>query len=276
MTKKDKQFVQTVLSYHTTHGRHALPWRKTTNPYHIVVSELMLQQTQVDRVIPKYQTFIKAYPDAPTLAAASLSDVLTLWQGLGYNRRAKLLHECAMTVVEEKEGMWPRDYAELQTLPGIGPYTAAAVMAFAYNIAIPLVETNVRTVYLYHCFTKETDVTDAAILKRVAAHLADLETLEIRPRTWYAALMDYGTHLKKTHGNPNSRAKTFMKQSTFAGSDRQIRGAIVRALTVSSSTRAKLLKTLSQFEDIRIDAQLTKLQDEGMVTKLKQTYQLPQ
>lgn len=271
MSKRDQAFIATVLSYHKDYGRHTLPWRQTTNPYRIVVSELMLQQTQVDRVIPKYRAFIKTFPTAKALAAASLSEVLQLWQGLGYNRRAKLLHECVKIITAEHRGRWPKTRAGLERLPGIGPYTAGAVLAFAYNEAVPLIETNVRTVYLHHWFAGQTDVADTEILARVAKHLPAVEA-----RIWYAALMDYGTHLKKVHGNPNSRAKAYTKQSTFAGSDRQIRGAIIRILATTPATRAKLLKLLTQFEDIRIDAQLAKLLKEGMVTKTKQTYTLPQ
>jgi len=275
MTKRDGKFIETVLEYHLEHGRHTLPWRQTVNPYRILVSEIMLQQTQVDRVVPKYRAFLKAFPTATKLASAPLGDVLKRWQGLGYNRRAKLLHECAKAVVVEHKGRWPTDYQTLQKLPGIGPYTAGAVMAFAYDEGVPLIETNVRTVYLHHFFKNQTDVTDQQILRLVAVHVAHISTRTVGPRTWYAALMDYGTHLKKIHGNPNSRAKGYVKQSTFVGSDRQIRGAILRVLTQSSLTRRTLLQTLIQFEDIRIDAQLEKLLQEEMVTKTKQTYHLP-
>src|SRR6056297_2075654 len=163
MQKRDRAFITTVKNYYDQQGRQHLPWRKTTNPYRILVSEVMLQQTQVDRVIPKYQAFIRVFPNAKRLAAATLGDVLTLWQGLGYNRRAKLLWQCAQVITSERRGRWSKTYTELQQLPGVGPYTAAAVLAFAYNEAVPLIETNVRTVYLHHFFADDTDVTDAEI-----------------------------------------------------------------------------------------------------------------
>jgi A/G-specific adenine glycosylase len=232
----------------------------------------MLQQTQVDRVVPKYQAFIKRFPNMKRLAEASLAEVLTAWQGLGYNRRAKLLWQCAQVVHSEHRGRWPQTYEALQALPGVGPYTAAAVMAFAYNEAVPLIETNVRTVYLYHFFAEATDVTDAEILALATKHLPHVG----EARTWYAALMDYGSYLKKTHGNPNSRAKSYVKQSRFAGSDRQVRGAIIRVLTNESATYAQLRRQLEKFDEVKFDAQLERLLAEGLIQKTRHTYHLPQ
>ncbi len=231
----------------------------------------MLQQTQVDRVLPKYQAFIKQFPTVTALATAPLADVLIAWQGLGYNRRAKLLWQCAQTVVHEHGGRFPRTYDGLKALPGIGPYTAGAVMAFAYNEAVPLIETNVRTVYLHHFWPADaTDVTDAEILVLVAATLPAENV-----RAWYAALMDYGTYVKKTYGNHNVRAKSYQKQSTFKGSDRQLRGAILRTLVNGEQTRQQLLRQLSGFADIRVDAQLTALIREGMIIQRGRKYHLP-
>jgi len=271
MQKRDRAFITTVKNHYDQQGRQHLPWRKTTNPYRILVSEVMLQQTQVDRVIPKYQAFIRAFPNAKRLAAATLGDVLTLWQGLGYNRRAKLLWQCAQVITSERSGRWPKTYTELQQLPGVGPYTAAAVLAFAYNEAVPLIETNVRTVYLHHFFADDTDVTDAEILVLVTRHLEHIDSA----RCWYAALMDYGTHLKKTHGNPNSRARNYTKQSTFKGSDRQVRGAIIRTLSEAAGTDSALKKRLSHLNEMTIDVQLDRLLREALISKTKQTYHLP-
>jgi A/G-specific adenine glycosylase len=271
IAKRDTAFIETVLEYHRDHGRHHLPWRRTTNPYRILVSEVMLQQTQVDRVIPKYKAFLKQFPNPKQLATASLAEVLTAWQGLGYNRRAKLLKQCAEVITSEHHGRWPKTYDELLVLPGVGPYTAAAVLAFAYNQAVPLIETNVRTVYLHHWFPNDTDVTDAEILALLTKHLPYTG----EARTWYAALMDYGSHLKKTRGNPNSRAKNYSRQSTFKGSDRQVRGAIIRALAEHPATAKRLEQTLSHLKDIQLYAQLDRLLDEGMIQKTKQTYHLP-
>lgn len=231
----------------------------------------MLQQTQVDRVLPKYQAFLQQFPCVTALASASLGDVLIAWQGLGYNRRAKLLWQCAQTVVGEYNGRFPKSYDGLKALPGIGSYTAAAVMAFAYNEAVPLIETNVRTVYLHHFWPADaTDVTDAEILALVAATLPAENV-----RAWYAALMDYGTYIKKTYGNHNVRAKSYQKQSMFKGSDRQLRGAILRTLVTGEQTRQQLLQQLSGFTDIRVDAQLEALIREGMIVQCGRTYHLP-
>ena len=152
MNKKEREFVARVWEYYKAHGRHDLPWRKTTDPYKILVSELMLQQTQVDRVLLKYKAFLKLFPTARRLAAAPLGDVLRAWQGLGYNRRAKFLHQAAQYVTNELKGRWPKDEAGLLALPGVGPYTARAVLAFAYNEPVVLIETNVRQVFLHHLF----------------------------------------------------------------------------------------------------------------------------
>ncbi|MCD5382310.1 MAG: A/G-specific adenine glycosylase [Candidatus Pacebacteria bacterium] len=270
LNKREIAFVQTVHNYFVQHGRHDLPWRKTKNPYRILVSEIMLQQTQVDRVIPKYKAFLKVFPTVRALADASLGDVLRAWQGLGYNRRAKMLHNAAKQVVTVHNGRFPRTHEALMALPGIGHYTAGAVMAFAYNTPIPIIETNIRTVYLYHFFKKDSHVADYKVLEKVARTLAPEQ-----PRTWYWALMDYGTHLKKTHGNPNVRSRTYAKQSKFKGSDREVRGAIVRALTSESHTENTLLRALP-FKKERVTEQLQKLCAELMVTKKGHQYLLPE
>lgn len=264
-----KQFVQTVWEHYRTHGRHDLPWRHTTDPYLIVVSEVMLQQTQVDRVVPKYQAFVGRWGSAQALARAPLRDVLQAWQGLGYNRRARYLHECAKAVTE-KGGVFPDTHDALIKLPGIGSYTAGAVLAFAFNKPVPLIETNVRTVYIHHFFADQTDVTDTEILQLVT------QTLDThQAREWYWALMDYGSYLKKTHGNLNTKSSSYTKQSKFAGSNRQIRGAIIRTLAAGSLTRTELQKRLRLYTPKRIDEQLLKLQQEKLVTKTGRRYELP-
>lgn len=235
----------------------------------------MLQQTQVARVIEKYQAFMELFPTVEALAAAPLADVLRAWQGLGYNRRAKLLHACAQTVVAEYRGKFPKEGSTLRALPGIGPYTSSAIQAFAWNIATPLIETNVRTVFLHHFFPGREGVHDNEILLLVE------ETLpHDRARDWYAALMDYGTYLKETIGNPNARSQQYARQSTFKGSDREIRGAILRLLanvatgTVTETVLMQTLEKAIKAHPVRIDTQLEKLVAEGMVTKVRKTYRL--
>lgn len=270
MNKQERDFVQSVWQFYQVNGRHTLPWRQTKDPYRILVSEVMLQQTQVDRVIPKYQEFLAAFPTFGALAEAPLGAVLLHWQGLGYNRRAKMLHECAKAVVRDYGGKLPKDEAKLRALPGIGPYTARAVLAFAFGIALPLIETNVRTVYIHHSFADETDVTDAMLLPYIERTLS-----QDNPRAWYYALMDYGSHLKRTVGNNISKSKHYTKQSTFKGSDRQIRGAIIRQLTTYSSLSYKKLLVAVPFDELRVVAQLERLIEEGMVIKYGRSYQLP-
>lgn len=270
MNKKERDFIETVRAYYVQHGRKKLPWRKTRDPYRILVSEIMLQQTQVDRVLPKYTQFLAQFPDVHALAQAKLADVLIAWQGLGYNRRAKMLHACAQEIVQNHKGKFPRDTEALQKLPGIGAYTAGAVMAFAFNTPVPIIETNIRTVYLHHFFKDDTDVSDADIFALVSRTL-DAEN----PRVWYWALMDYGSYLKKTIGNPNHRGKAYVKQSPFAGSDRQIRGAVIKTLAQHSATRKTLHTLLSSFEDVRVDAQIEKLIREGMIVRQKGRLLLP-
>ena len=262
--------VATVRNFYEAHGRHMLPWRKTSDPYCIVVSEIMLQQTQVERVIQKYSAFLKQWPTVEALAQASLGDVLRAWQGLGYNRRAKMLHECAKTVVLEYGGVFPDTLVGLKALPGIGPYTAGAVLAFAFNRPQPIIETNIRTVYLYHFFKNAEEVSETAILNLVE------KTLDTKnPRDWYWALMDYGVHLKKEHGNLNTKATSYSRQSTFKGSDREIRGVIIRTLATQAHTKTQLVKELAEFPESRIESQLKKLITECLVVNQDQKYQLP-
>ncbi len=268
----DQNFTDTVTSFYEKNGRHLLPWRKTCNPYHILVSEVMLQQTQVDRVIPKYKYFLSRFPSFELLADASLQEVLLLWQGLGYNRRAKMLHQCAKDVVKSYEGKLPHQEEQLLLLPGIGPYTASAICAFAYNKPVVMIETNIRTVFLYHFFSEKNNVDDADIIPYIRS------TVDINnPRQWYWALMDYGAYLKKKHGNLNKKSKHYLKQSAFKGSDREIRGAIIRVLVNSKKYQSKkqLFSRLKGFDKDRLTAQLDKLIHEGMIEAIKDKFRLP-
>jgi A/G-specific adenine glycosylase len=229
----------------------------------------MLQQTQVERVVPYFSRFVKKFPTVRALATAPLGDVLRVWQGLGYNRRAKMLHECAKAVVVKHRGRMPITYEELLALPGIGPYTAAAVMTFAYDEAVPLIETNVRAALIHHFFPRKKRVHDKELQTLVFSTLD-----HTRPREWYSALMDYGAYLKRVEGNAARRSAHHVRQSKFEGSDRQVRGAILRALAPRPRTLTGLVKE-TKHTTARISAQLKRLITEGMVVKKHLYYALP-
>jgi len=217
-------FIKTIYDYYLLHKR-SFPWRDVDNPYYVLVSEIMLQQTQTYRVEPKFAGFIAQFPTLESLASAPLSAVLAAWQGLGYNRRAKFLHQAACQIVAQHEGSVPCDPAVLQQLPGIGAATAASISAFAYNTPTVFIETNIRAVYIHFFFPDRSDVHDRELLPLIE------QTLDcVSPRQWYYALMDYGVMLKKTQVNPSRKSKHHTKQSRFVGSTRQVRGAVLRAL----------------------------------------------
>ena len=206
-----------------------LPWRRTTDPYEILVSEVMLQQTQVTRVDGRWQRWLGRFPTVDALAAASTSDVLGEWQGMGYNRRALSLLAAARAV-SEQGGQIPSDEAELRALPGIGPATAAGVRAFAFNLPGVYLETNVRAVFLHELFPGEEKVSDRELIPLVAAACPTGEDPDDTPRSWYYALLDYGAHLKRTETNPSRRSAGHTRQSRFEGSRRQKRAELVRLL----------------------------------------------
>jgi A/G-specific adenine glycosylase len=252
-------FRATVLGYFEEHERD-LPWRRTRDPYAIFVSEVMLQQTQVPRVIPKYRAFLEAFPDVQTLAAAPLVDVLALWSGLGYNRRAKSLKQAAEIIVAGG-GRVPDTLEGLVALPGIGHATAAQILAFAFDVPVAFIETNIRSVYIHEFFDGADDVPDSAILLLVE------ETLDCDdPRSWYYALMDYGTYLKSMLPNPSRRSAHHVRQSKFEGSMRQIRGALLRELTERPGQDAASAAAAIGFEPERVSEALRALTAEGFLS----------
>lgn len=263
-------FRRAVWKHYHSYGRRTLPWRTTTNPYRILVSEVMLQQTQVERVIPYYHAWMQTFPNVKTLAKAPLSSVLRAWQGLGYNRRAKNLHQAAQAVVSVYKGTFPKHALELQKLPGVGPYTAHAVAAFAYNEDGIFVETNIRTVVMHHFFSTKKKVSDDEIRAVLEQALP-----KGRAREWYAALMDYGSYLKRSGVRLNAKTKQYTKQSTFRGSNREARGAILKALVQGSQKNAYLTKLLGPSRVQQMNEQLTALTKEGMVTHTKGLFRLP-
>ena len=254
-----KTFRQIIQEHYRSHGR-SLPWRETRDPYAILVSEVMLQQTQVDRVREKYREFLEAFPGLDRLARAELSQVLSVWQGLGYNRRAVALRLCAQVVVERYAGALPRDVAELQTLPGIGPYTAGAVAAFAFGEPTPFIETNIRSVFIHHFFPDRAAVKDSEILP-----LVQLTLDRDQPRDWYYALMDFGAMLKKTRGNPSRMSAHHVRQTPFRGSNREQRSQLLRSILAAPGLTEQELAGTMAGEAAAVSRNLRQLEREGFI-----------
>jgi len=263
------EFRQLVYGYAHEHRRN-LPWRQTVGSWPVLVSEVMLQQTQVERVVPRFIAFMVQFPCPASLAAASLSVLLESWQGLGYNRRALNLQRAAQQVVTQWGGRLSDDPLELRQLPGIGPYTAGAIAAFAFNQPAVFLETNIRAVLLHLFFAGQQGVTDTQLLPFVTAVLD-----QANPRSWYNALMDYGSDLKRRFPNPSRRSLHHTVQSRFEGSDRQIRGALLRLLLeVDGMTAAAIGLKLAVNGD-RLQRILDGMLQEGFVVKRGRRYLIP-
>ncbi len=253
------EFKQIIFDHYLKHGR-SFPWRETKDPYAITVSEIMLQQTQTDRVVPKYQAFLSALPNWQALSEVNNAELFTLWQGLGYNRRALSLKKMAQVVVEKYAGLLPHTQTELVSLPGIGPYTSGAILAFAFNIPVPVIETNIRRVYIHHFFAPDSVVSDKDLMPLIEATLdAD------NPREWYYALMDYGSQLAKTLPNPNRRSLHYVKQGKLAGSNREVRGAILRVLTQHQKLTYQELVNETKIVDDRVAPAYAQMLAEGFI-----------
>lgn len=242
--------------YHA-HGRR-FPWRETRDPYHILVSEIMLQQTQTSRVVKKYSEFVSTFPSLFVLAEAPLGDVLRAWQGLGYNRRALALQRTAQKVVIDFAGQLPSDPEVLQRFPGIGPYTAAAIVAIAFNKPAVFLETNIRTVFLYYFFEKPEGVTDRDILPVVQATF-----VKENPREWYYAMFDYGAMLK--HKRVGIAGTARHRQTSFRGSNREMRGRILRLVLTRDSITDQELAGLLEETNGRVRKTIMQLQEEGFI-----------
>ncbi len=237
-----RAFGPLLLDWYRRDGR-TLPWRATPDPYAILVSEIMLQQTQVTRVVPAYHAFLSIFPTVSDLAAASLADVLTAWRGLGYNRRARNLHRAAIAIEEDHGGLIPSDFEALRALPGLGDYTARAVLAFAFDEPAAPVDVNIGRV-LARAVSGEP-LTRASV-QRVADALVPGEA----PGPWSHALMDLGATTCTARQprctdcpvasacawrgeGPDPAATSAIRshrQSAFSSSDRYHRGRLVDAL----------------------------------------------
>lgn len=254
-TKLDGDFIREIISHYKKNGRHDLVWRKHITPYRILVSEIMLQQTQVTRVVPKFRQWMKIYPSLATLRKAPLKDILILWQGLGYQRRAKALYSISQTVTQ-----LPKSFDELLALPGVGVYTASAISSFAYDIfAHPVLETNIRTALINTYHVNEESVEDSILYEDLSRLENNKKIKAIGAREFYYALMDFGAHLKQKNISHNTKSKGYTKQKPYKGSLREL--------------RAKVLFSIAQGErlptDVRTEAVLDILSKENFITKNK-------
>ena len=262
-------FKKTIWSYYHKHKR-AMPWRDNTSPYYVVVSEIMLQQTQVDRVMKKFPSFISHFPDWKTLAQANTKDVLTEWSGLGYNRRALFLKRIAETITKGGtiEGTLPRTTKELSELPGIGPNTAGSILAVAYNISHPFIETNIRSVFIHHFFSKETrKIHDTEIIP-----LIEHTRVTNNPREWYYALMDYGSYIKKNMINPSRKSTHHIKQTPFKGSNRELRSKILKTIMSNPQSEQDIITAYNSYSPQKIHENLDALVREGFIQIKRRKY----
>lgn len=249
-----------IRGFYAERGRE-FPWRSTRDPYAILVSEIMLQQTGTERVLAKYPIFLERFPRIEDLAAAELSDVYPIWKGLGYNRRAKALRDTAERIAAERGGIVPADPDTLITYSGIGPATSRSIPVFAYNRPQVFIETNIRRVFLHRFFPDRSGVSDREIFPLIE------ETLDYAdPRSWYYGLMDYGVYLKKLLPNPNRRSAHYTVQKPFRGSNREVRGALLGALSSEGVLSRESLYQNLPFSRERIDAAARELAAEGLVT----------
>lgn len=259
---KDREmtdFRDIVWDYYRDHGR-SMPWRDDPTPYKVLVSEFMLQQTQVSRVTVKFAEFTGEWPDWQSLANAPQADVVRAWKGLGYNRRALWLHAVAARVVTEFGGELPSEESDLVSFRGIGPNTGGAVLAYAFNQPVVFIETNIRRVFIHHFFPDEKEVHDKDILPLVEQAL-DHE----HPREWYWALMDYGSYLATQVVNPNRRSRHYARQSAFAGSMRQLRGLVLERLLIQPELLDQLEKSFEGFSKEQVRTALRDLQSDGFL-----------
>lgn len=285
---KDKEKLQqTVLQWYAE-NRRKLPWRETIDPYKILVSEIMLQQTQVYRVVPKYHAFLEQFPTADMLAQAPAADVLRLWSGLGYNRRALYLQQCAKALVEKYNGIFPTTEAALLELPGIGKYTAAAVLSFAFNTDVPVIDVNIELLYKRIFYNKADNV------EGIARELLPKNT----SREWHNALMDIGAlfctatnpkcndcPLKQFCASANNSKRheaTRMRKKVvpFKKSDRIVRGTILKLLTQRNkqsieNVYLQLLEQKIKRKKEKFDKILGELEKDGLIKIKEKKLYLP-
>lgn len=256
-----KAFQKIIKDYYRQQGR-SFPWRKTKDPYKILVSEIMLQQTQAPRVVEKYISFLKRFPSVTKLASAKTTAVLQEWQGLGYNRRGLALKKAAEIIVKKYKGKVPKSIEALMSLPGVGPATAGDILAFAWNQPSIVIETNIRTVFIHFFFKDSSNITDSEILPLIKRTLD-----KTNPRDWYYALMDYGAYLKKIEINPSRRSKHYVSQSPFAGSNRELRSKILKYILAYRKQPIEHIIESLGIDTEKIENNLAVMVKEGLLEK---------
>ncbi len=254
-------FQHHVMEFYAAKGRHDMEWRHTDDPYRILVSEVMLQQTQVPRVAVIYPKFIETFPDISALARAEPADLLAAWRGMGYNRRALNLRKLAGVIVDEYGGKIQDDPEILRTLPGIGPATSCSIAAFAFDRPVVFIETNIRRVFIHYFFEDGVIVDDRELLVLISAMLPE------NSREWYWALMDLGTALKASVKNPNQRSKQYTKQKTFEGSDRKIRGEVLKKMLVQNTLTPEVFAKEMNEDPERARRIMGSMTDEGFFVR---------
>lgn len=248
-------FRRKILRFYKQHGRN-LPWRQTTDPFRITIAEIMLQQTQVERVIPKYEEWIARWPNWNALSLASNEQLLRGWSGLGYNRRALLLGKLAKAVMHDHAGVLPDSPAELETLPGIGPYTSRAILIFAFDRPLATIDTNIRRVLL-----REFELSAST----APAQLADFAFRVLskrKSRDWHNALMDYS---RLVLPKQISAIRPVSRQSKFVGSARQVRGEIIRRLLRSQPADLRSICLALERTQAEVEKIAEKMANEGVV-----------
>ncbi|MDP2630086.1 MAG: A/G-specific adenine glycosylase [Candidatus Uhrbacteria bacterium] len=279
-------FQRTILNWFKKNGRHDLPWRPpalkarrddTYDPYRVLVSEVMLQQTQVDRVKEKYMEFLRHFATPKKLSEASPAEVLAVWKGLGYNRRALYLKRAAEKIVIDYKGRFPRDVSEIEKLPGVGHYTARAVAVFAFNQPQAFIETNIRRVFIHFFFAGKSGIADSQLFP-----LIEKAFYYENPRLWYSALMDYGALALSGIPNPNRQSRHYTKQSRFEGSRRYARAKILDFLLKNKAATEHVMRqyflTDPHLElyssDSEIKSILADLSKEGFLAKKSRGWSL--
>lgn len=268
LTSKISAFKRKLRSFYKAH-RRSFPWRETCRAYEILVSEIMLQQTQTERVRGFYDRFLKVFPTTKKLAAAPTPLLLAHWKGLGYNRRAFSLRAAAQMIEEKHAGNVPESLEELLELPGIGKYTAQAIQAFAFNKPAVMIETNIRTVLIHEFYPRKRTVSDQ-----------ELETLLLKlaprknSRNWYYAMMDYGVWLKSQGIKTHRKSKHYKKQSAFKGSRRELRGLVLKILLSDKCATIQKIVKLSGREILETKSVINELVSEGFLCKKGSSYSL--